>query len=51
MRLSKEIKAALFVLIGIFLFLIGFNFLNGTSLFKSESELYAVFDQVEGLQS
>ncbi len=51
MRPSKEIKAALFVLIGIFLFLIGFNFLNGTSLFKSESELYAVFDQVEGLQS
>lgn len=48
---SKEIKAALFVLIGIFLFLIGFNFLNGTSLFKSENNLYAVYDQVEGLQS
>ncbi|MDC1522606.1 MlaD family protein [Flavobacteriaceae bacterium] len=51
MRPSKEIKAALFVLIGIFLFLIGFNFLNGTSLFKSENNLYAVYDQVEGLQS
>ena len=51
MRPSKEIKAALFVLIGIFLFLIGFNFLNGTSLFKSENNLYAVHDQVEGLQS
>ena len=51
LKLSKEIKAALFVLLGIFLFLIGFNFLNGTSLFKSENTLYAVYDQVEGLQS
>ena len=51
MKLSKEIKAAVFVLLGIFLFLIGFNYLNGTSLFKSESTLYAVYDQVEGLQS
>ena len=51
MRLSKEIKAAVFVLLGIFLFLIGFNFLNGTSLFKSENTLYAVYNQVEGLQS
>ena len=51
MKRSKEIKAALFVLLGIFLFLIGFNFLNGTSLFKSENTLYAVYDQVEGLQS
>tara|TARA_B110000977_G_scaffold24155_2_gene29321 strand:+ start:333 stop:1277 length:945 start_codon:yes stop_codon:yes gene_type:complete len=51
LKLSKEIKAAVFVLLGIFLFLIGFNFLNGTSLFKSENMLYAVYDQVEGLQS
>ncbi|MDB4738625.1 MlaD family protein, partial [Flavobacteriaceae bacterium] len=51
LKQSKEIKAAIFVLLGIFLFLIGFNFLNGTSLFKSENTLYAVYDQVEGLQS
>ena len=51
LKRSKEIKAALFVLLGIFLFLIGFNFLNGTSLFKSENTLFAVYDQVEGLQS
>lgn len=51
MKLTKEIKAALFVLLGVFLFLIGFNFLNGTSLFKSEKNLYAIYDQVEGLQS
>lgn len=51
MKLTKEIKAALFVLLGVFSFLIGFNFLNGTSLFKSEKNLYAIYDQVEGLQS
>tara|TARA_B100000767_G_scaffold273400_1_gene303380 strand:+ start:1893 stop:2837 length:945 start_codon:yes stop_codon:yes gene_type:complete len=51
LKLTNEIKAALFVLLGVFLFLIGFNFLNGTSLFKSEKNLYAIYDQVEGLQS
>lgn len=51
LKLTKEIKAALFVLLGVFSFLIGFNFLNGTSLFKSEKNLYAIYDQVEGLQS
>lgn len=51
MKLSKEIKAVLFVFTGIFLFIIGYNFLNGTSLFKSGKQLYTVYDQVKGLQS
>lgn len=50
MTRSKEIKAAFIVLGGIFLFLLGFNFLNGTSLFKKENTLYAVYQNVEGLQ-
>lgn len=50
MKLSNEIKAALIVFGGIFLFLVGFNFLNGTSLFKSENTHYAIYDNVEGLQ-
>lgn len=50
MKLSNEIKAALIIIGGILLFLIGFNFLNGTSLFKSEHTHYAVYDNVEGLQ-
>ena len=50
MKLSNEIKAALIIFGGIFLFLIGFNFLNGTSLFKSENTHYAVYENVEGLQ-
>lgn len=50
LKLSNEIKAALIIFGGIFLFLIGFNFLNGTSLFKSENTHYAVYENVEGLQ-
>lgn len=50
MKLSNEIKATLIVVGGIFLFLIGYNFLNGTSLFKSEHNHYAFYDNVEGLQ-
>ena len=33
-----------------FLFLLGFNFLNGTSLFKKEKILFAKYENVEGLQ-
>ena len=50
MKLTNEIKAALIIICGIFLFLIGFNFLNGTSLFKHENIHYAVYENVEGLQ-
>lgn len=50
MKLSNEIKAALIIIGGIFLFLIGFNFLNGTSLFKSENTHYVIYENVEGLQ-
>lgn len=50
MKLSNEIKATLIIIGGILLFLIGFNFLNGTSLFKSENIHYTFYDNVEGLQ-
>ena len=50
MKLTNEIKAALIIIGGIFLFLLGFNFLNGTSLLKHENTHYAVYDNVEGLQ-
>ncbi len=50
MRLSKEIRAVLIIFFGVFLFLLGFNFLNGTSLFKKENILYATYENVEGLQ-
>lgn len=50
MRLSKEIRAVLIIFFGVFLFLLGFNFLNGTSLFKKEKILFAKYENVEGLQ-
>jgi phospholipid/cholesterol/gamma-HCH transport system substrate-binding protein len=50
LKFTKEIKAVLIILSGIFLFLLGYNFLNGTSLFKKENNLFAMYDNVEGLQ-
>lgn len=50
LKLTNEIKATLIVIGGVFLFLIGFNFLNGTSLFKSENNHFVFYDNVEGLQ-
>ena len=49
MKLSKEIKAALFVLTSILLFIFGFNYLKGTSLLDRQKTLYAVYDEVDGL--
>ena len=49
MKLSKEIKAAIFVLTSILLFIFGFNYLKGTSLIERQKTLYAVYDEVDGL--
>ena len=49
MTLSKEIKAAIFVLTTIFLFIFGFNFLKGSSLLDKQKTIYAVYDEVDGL--
>ncbi len=50
MKFSRELKAVLIIIGGIFLFLMGYNFLNGTSLFKKENSLFVLYDNVEGLQ-
>tara|TARA_A100000164_G_scaffold140901_1_gene125247 strand:- start:774 stop:1688 length:915 start_codon:yes stop_codon:yes gene_type:complete len=49
LRLSKEIKAAFFVLTTILLFIFGFNFLKGSSLLDRQKTIYAVYDEVDGL--
>ena len=49
MKLSKEIKTALIVILGILTFIWGFDFLKGSNLFKQEKVIYAVYDEVEGL--
>jgi phospholipid/cholesterol/gamma-HCH transport system substrate-binding protein len=49
LTLSKEIKAAIFVLTTILLFIFGFNFLKGSSLLDKQKTVYAVYDEVDGL--
>ena len=49
MNLSKEIKAAIFVLTTIILFIFGFNYLKGSSLLDKQKTLYAVYEEVDGL--
>jgi phospholipid/cholesterol/gamma-HCH transport system substrate-binding protein len=49
LRLSKEIKAAFFVLSTILLFIFGFNYLKGSSILDKQKTIFAVYDEVDGL--
>jgi len=49
LKLSREIKAAIFVLTTILLFIFGFNFLKGTSIIDRQKTVYAIYDEVDGL--
>lgn len=49
MKLTKEIKTAVLVIISIFLFIWGYNFLKGKDLFDSSTRVYVVYDNVAGL--
>tara|TARA_B110000444_G_scaffold81427_1_gene77028 strand:+ start:2392 stop:3327 length:936 start_codon:yes stop_codon:yes gene_type:complete len=45
----KEIKSFLLVAIGISIFVFGYNFLKGQSVFKTQKTIYAVYPEIEGL--
>lgn len=49
MKISREIKTALIVLLGILTFVWGFDFLKGSTLFSKEKIVYTVYNDVEGL--
>ncbi len=49
MKLSKEIKISLVMLVGIALFIFGFNYLKGSNIFTHQKTVYAVYTNVEGL--
>jgi len=49
MKITKEIKVAVLVILSIVLFYWGFAFLKGKNLFDSSTKLYAVYDNVAGL--
>jgi phospholipid/cholesterol/gamma-HCH transport system substrate-binding protein len=46
---TKEIKTAVLVIVSIFLFIWGYNFLKGKDLFESSTRVYVVYDNVAGL--
>lgn len=51
MKLSREVKTAILVILGIIFFVFGFNYLKGKNLLDTTKTLYAEYDNVEGLTS
>lgn len=51
MKISKEIKTGLIVLVSIALFIWGFSYIKGENLFEKSRVFYAEYDNVQGLQT
>lgn len=49
MKLNNETKIGILAVVGIIVFIVGFNFLKGKNLFKKEKYLYAVYENIQGL--
>src|SRR5438874_2130278 len=49
MKLSKEIKTGILVVISISIFVYGFNFLKGKNFFSERRIFYAVYPEVAGI--
>lgn len=49
MKISREVKAGMVVIVAIALTIYGINFLKGTDLFKKDFTLYAVYTRAEGV--
>ncbi len=49
MKISNETKIGLLAILGVALLFFGFNYLKGRSLFKKETHIYAVYQNVQGL--
>lgn len=49
MKITKEIKVAILVILSIVLFYWGFTFLKGKNLFDSSNKLYVYYENVAGL--
>ena len=49
MKITREIKTALLVLGGVALFIYGYSFLKGNSIFQNNKSIYVVYQEVEGL--
>ena len=51
MKLSREVKTGLIVILGILCVIFGYIYLKASSLFDNSKTLYAVYDNVGGLQA
>lgn len=51
MKLSREIKTGLIVIMGILCVIFGYSFLKSTSFFSDDLRLFAVYENVGGLQT
>jgi phospholipid/cholesterol/gamma-HCH transport system substrate-binding protein len=49
MKIANETKIGVLAAVAIVALIMGFNFLKGSSLFEHTKKIYAVFDNVEGL--
>jgi phospholipid/cholesterol/gamma-HCH transport system substrate-binding protein len=48
-KISNETKIGVLAVVALAALILGFNFLKGSSLFEKKKKIYAVFDNVEGL--
>jgi len=49
LKISREVKTGILVVLGIALFIFGFNYLKGQNLFDKSITLYTSYNNVEGL--
>jgi len=49
LKISKEVKTGALALTAIVLFIFGYNFMKGHNILDSSKEIYAIYDNVEGL--
>ena len=49
MKLSREVKTGIVVVVAIAIFVYGFNFLKGKNIFSKQDTYYAIYPQVSGI--
>ncbi|HZE84488.1 MAG TPA: MlaD family protein [Puia sp.] len=50
MKISNETKIGILAVVAVIALILGFNFLKGSSLFEHKKNIYAVFDDVQGME-
>ena len=50
MKIANETKIGVLAVVALAGLILGFNFLKGSSLFQHSKKLYAIFDNVEGME-